>query len=275
MINILLSTYNGEKYLSEQLNSLFKQTIQNFILLVRDDGSTDRTIDIIKDYQMKYPSRIMLVEDSLGNLGSSRSFMKLLEYSNSEYIMFCDQDDVWLPHKIELSLNKMKDLENIYSKNVPLLIFTDLVVVNDKLNIISESFWRYQKLDPQISRDWRKLLAQNVITGCTIMINKKAKEVSLPYLVETMMYDHWIGVNVAKYGKVDWINRPTVLYRQHSSNVAGAHKYGIKYIIKKLIKIQRIFDYFLEASKYFEEVRFIELILSKAIINFRRNKGGL
>lgn len=271
MIDILISTYNGEKFISQQLDSLIAQTIQDFVVLIRDDGSTDSTVDIIKEYESKYPDKIVLIQDSLGNLGSSKSFMKLLEYSNKEYIMFCDQDDIWLPNKIELSLSKIKELEDVFSKDIALLVFTDLMVVDQDLNIISKSFRFYQKLDPQISADWKKLLAQNVVTGCTMIINKKAKEVSLPYLLETMMYDHWISVNVAKYGKIGWIDIPTVLYRQHRNNVAGAHKYGPKYILNKLRNIDKILNYLSEASKYFEKVSFIELILTKTLINFKRS----
>lgn len=271
MINILISTYNGEKFISEQLDSLIEQTVQDFVVLIRDDGSTDSTVDIIKEYENRYPDKIIFIHDNLGNLGSSKSFMKLLEYSDKEYIMFCDQDDIWVPNKIELSLNKIKELEGIFSKDIPLLVFTDLMVVDENLNIISKSFRFYQKLDPQISTNWKKLLAQNVITGCTMIINRKAKEVCLPYLSEIMMYDHWIGVNVAKYGKIGWIDIPTVLYRQHRDNVAGAHKYGIKYIANKLRNIDKILNYLSEAPKYFEKVSFIELILTKAIVNFKRS----
>jgi glycosyltransferase involved in cell wall biosynthesis len=269
-IDVLISTYNGEKYLKEQLDSLFCQTIQDFKIIIRDDKSTDRTIDVIKEYQAKYPNKIELIEDGLGNLRSSESFMKLLEYSNSEYIMFCDQDDVWLSNKIEISLKKMNVVQKKHTNNIPLLVFTDLKVVDEELNVIKESFWKYQKLIPQISTNWKKLLAQNVITGCTIIINKKAKEVCLPFGLEIMLHDQWIGVNIAKYGKIDYLNEQTILYRQHGSNVAGAYNYGIKYILNKLIKIKNIIDYSKQATNYFNEINFAELVYYKIKININR-----
>jgi len=269
-IDILLATYNGEKYLKEQLDSLFSQTVQDFRIIIRDDQSIDKTLKIIKEYQVIYQNRIELLEDNLGNLKSSKSFMKLLEYSNSEYVMFCDQDDIWLPTKIEISLNKIMELENKNMKDTPLLIFTDLKVVDEQLNVMQESFWRYQKLNPKISKNWKKLLAQNVITGCTMIMNKKAKEVTLPFKLEMMIHDQWIGVNVAKYGKIDYIKEQTILYRQHGNNVAGAHSYGYKYIAQKLLKIKELFIYFNKASEHYKNISLLELLFYKISLNINR-----
>jgi len=270
MINILLATYNGEKFLGEQLDSLFNQTVKEFKIIIRDDGSSDNTIDIIKSYNEKHPGKIKLVNDNLGNLGSSKSFMKLLEYCDSEYIMFCDQDDVWLPDKIELSLNKMKELENKYDKNIPLLVFTDLEVVDQKLNALHKSFWKYQKLIPIISNNWKELLAQNVITGCTMILNKKAKEFCLPFELPMMIHDQWVGVNISKYGKVDYLKEQTIFYRQHGNNVAGAHSFGIVYLKNKVSDIKRIINFQRKASKFFKDVYMIELIILKLNINIKR-----
>jgi len=269
-IDILLATYNGEKYLAEQLDSLFSQTNQNFNVLIRDDSSNDKTLDIIKEYQNKYQSRIKFIEDNSENLGSSKSFMKLLEYSDSEYIMFCDQDDIWLPDKIETSFKKIKNLENNYTDNTPLLVFTDLKVVDKNLQILKNSFWNYQKLIPELSKDWKKLLAQNVVTGCTMIINKKAKDVCLPFELPMMIHDQWIAVNIAKYGKVDYLNEQTILYRQHDSNVAGAHSFGFKYLKNKVLDIKTILEYQKKASKYFEDIGILSLLYFKIVINIKR-----
>jgi glycosyltransferase involved in cell wall biosynthesis len=270
MINILLATYNGEQYLKEQIDSLLSQTYQEFKILVRDDNSKDSTINIIQEYEKVYPVKIKLIQDDFGNLGSSKSFMKLLEYSDREYIMFCDQDDVWLPNKIELSLQKIKELENETKIDIPLLVFSDLHVVNESLKIIENSFWKYQKLIPKTAKNWKKLVAQNVITGCTIIMNKRAKEVSLPFVLDMMIHDQWIGVNVAKYGKIAYIDKQTILYRQHGKNVAGAHSYGFKYISSKLMQIKKILNYFQQASKYFKEISILEIIFYKMQTNISR-----
>ena len=270
-IIILLSTYNGEKYLKEQLDSLFLQTYNDFNILIRDDGSTNKTKYILNEYEKNYPNKVQIIEDSIGNLGSSKSFMKLLEYSSDcEYVMFCDQDDVWLPEKIEMSINKIKELEVESNKNIPLLVFTDLTVVDEKLNIINKSYWNYQKLIPSITNDWKKLLSQNVITGCTIIMNKKAKEVCLPFTLEMMIHDQWIGVNVSKYGKIGYLNEQTILYRQHGNNVEGAHNYGIKYVLNKLMKLQNNFAYFKAASNHFKDITIFKLTVNKIFININR-----
>ncbi len=270
-ISILLSSYNGEKYLKEQLDSLFAQTYKNFEIIVRDDGSTDKTKYILNEYEKNYPNKVQIIEDGIGNLGSSKSFMKLLEYSSDcEYVMFCDQDDVWLPEKIEMSINKIKELEVESNKNIPLLVFTDLTVVDEKLNIINKSYWNYQKLIPSITNDWKKLLSQNVITGCTIIMNKKAKEVCLPFTLEMMIHDQWIGVNVSKYGKIGYLNEQTILYRQHGNNVEGAHNYGIKYVLNKLMKLQNNFAYFKAASNHFKDITIFKLTVNKIFININR-----
>lgn len=270
MIDILLATYNGEKYIKEQLDSLFSQTYEDFKILVRDDVSTDDTVLIVKKFESIYPNKIKLIQDEFGKLGSGKSFMKLLEYSDSEYIMFCDQDDVWLRDKIELSLNKLKEIEKESEYDIPLLVFTDLHVVDERLNLIENSFWNYQKLIPNTAKDWKKLVAQNVITGCTIMINKQAKVVSLPFVLDIMIHDQWIGVNVAKYGKIEYIKNKTILYRQHSNNVAGAYSYGFYYVKTKFRDIMKIINYQVKASKHFREVSVIEIMVFKVIINIKR-----
>lgn len=270
MIDILLATYNGEKYLQEQLDSLLQQSFQDFQVLVRDDGSNDKTIELIEKNIQKYPDKFKLIKDEMGNLGSSRSFMKLLEYSKSEFIMFCDQDDVWLPNKIELSLNKIIELEKEYTSNTPLLVFSDLKVVDENLNTIKNSFWEYQKLMPNIVNNWKKLLSQNVITGCTIIINKQANNHLLPFSLDIMIHDHWIGVHIAKIGKINYLKEQTILYRQHGCNVAGAHSYDLDYIKKKIFDIKNILNFQYKASKHFKDVNILELIYYKSILSIKR-----
>ena len=144
MIVILLSTYNGEKYIKQQLDSLFSQTYKDFEIIVRDDKSMDNTLEILKSFDIK-------LVDSTQNLGAKKSFASLLEYaiqnSDAEYFMFCDQDDIWEKDKIEKTLKKMEEMGSEFG-NVPLLVHTDLKVVDEKLNILSASMWKYQNINP-------------------------------------------------------------------------------------------------------------------------------
>lgn len=234
-INILLATYNGEKYIEEQIDSVLAQTYKNWNIIVRDDRSTDKTVEILKKYAKKYSNKIRLIQDEDGNLGATHNFTRLLGYAQEDYIMFCDQDDVWLPQKIEITFKKLQGIEKEYGNNFPLLIHTDLKVVDENLDIISDSFWKYQKLNPQKGRSLNRLLIQNVVTGSTMMINKILRDLSMPIPQESVMHDWWIALVASSFGKIAYIPIPTVLYRQYGTNVIGAKKWDINHAIKKIL----------------------------------------
>ena len=227
-INILLSTYNGSKYLKEQLDSLLSQTYKDIEIIVRDDGSSDNTIEILKSYNIK-------PIDTKINLGAMGSFEELLKYalqnSNSDYFMFCDQDDVWDTKKVEKTLAKMEEMEKEFG-NIPLLVHTDLEVVDEKLNTINSSFMNFQKINPRISK-FHNLLIQNAITGCTVMINRKLAQMCLPIPDKAIMHDWWIGLVATQFGKIGYLNESTIKYRQHTSNTIGAKGFSYWGIIKK------------------------------------------
>ncbi|MFH1195306.1 MAG: glycosyltransferase family 2 protein [bacterium] len=220
-IDILLATYNGEKYLNQQIESILNQTCRDWRLLIRDDLSTDNTINIIKNYTSKYPDKIRLIEDDKGHLGLARNFGALLEAAQSEYIMFCDQDDIWLPNKIELIINVMKAAQQ-RNPDLPILVHTDLRVVDENLNVIADSFWKLVGIDPQTANNLDNLIIRNAVTGCAMMINRKAKEISTPLPAEVKIHDWWIAMNVAKAGKILFVPVPSSLYRQHGGNVISA-----------------------------------------------------
>lgn len=234
-IVILLSTYNGQKYLREQLNSLFEQTYKNFQLIIRDDNSTDNTVEIIKEFQKKYKN-IELIE-SKKNLGAKLSFNELIEYikniSKFQYIMFCDQDDIWLESKIELTLEKMSEIELKY-KNKALLIHTDLKVVDDNLSILDNSFWNYEYINPKLN-SLNRLIIQNTVTGCTIMFNRKLLSLIDTIPKNSIMHDWYIALIASSFGEIYYLNRATVLYRQHRDNNTGAKKFNLLKISKDTV----------------------------------------
>ena len=229
MIVILLSTYNGEAYLKEQLDSLYSQTYKNIQVIVRDDGSSDKTLDILNSYD------VVLLQ-STKNVGVKKSFSMLLEYAihetNANYFMFCDQDDVWEKDKIENTSIKMKELEIKYP-NKPLLVHTDLKVVDENLNILNHSFWKYEKLKPT-ENNFNRLLIQNTITGCTVMINQRLAQLSVPIPSESILHDYWIGLVASYFGKIGILEKQTILYRQHDKNSVGSAGFGLKYFQKRL-----------------------------------------
>lgn len=220
-IAILLATYNGEKFLSEQLDSLFTQSVQNFKIYIRDDGSNDGTIEIIQKYIYRYPERIVLSKDGTLHRGAKNSFLWLLEHISAQYYMFCDQDDVWLPFKIEHTLSRMKEVESKHPTKA-IMIHTDLKIVDANLNVINDSFWNWGKFNVDLNKKFNFAAIGNVFTGCTMMINDNAKKYIFPINNTVKLHDEWIGLAITKYGKVENLKEQTILYRQHGNNVCSA-----------------------------------------------------
>jgi glycosyltransferase involved in cell wall biosynthesis len=232
-IAILLATYNGAPYLAQQLDSLLVQTNRDWHLLVRDDLSTDETFDILRRYQEQHPTKITIVPNEGEVLGASGNFGALLTLADAPFTMFCDQDDVWLPDKIELTLAAMQRLEALHGKAMPLLVHTDLRVVDSNLLEIAPSLWRYQKTDPS-AITLNRLLVQNVATGCTVMINRSLRELAVPMPAEARMHDWWLALVAGAFGRIAHIQTPTILYRQHDCNDSGAAPLNLIVAMRKI-----------------------------------------
>lgn len=242
MIDILLATYNGEKYINQQIESILGQTHKDWKLIVHDDGSSDNTIHSIKEYVSKHPEKIVFIEDGIKTGGAKNNFVHLMNFSTAPYIMFCDQDDVWKEDRIEKFYQTMLEAEQIYN-NIPLLVFSDLTVADEQLNLISPSMIQYQKLNPKIAQSFDLLKCQNVITGCAMMMNKKALESASPIPDNILMHDWWIGLTTAKYGKNIFLNQQTILYRQHSNNAVGSKRVDLKRLTKIIFSKKIFIDY--------------------------------
>lgn len=234
-IAILCSTYNGSEYIDELIKSILNQSYLNWKMYIRDDGSIDNSLLKISYWVSLYPLKLILLHDNNGQLGVIKSFESLLIRVDARYYMFCDQDDIWLPTKIEKSINKIQSMENEYN-DTPCLVHSDLVLTDSSLNVVSNSFWSYSKINPKHSANFKKLALSNCITGCTIIMNNYAKYVVLPFPEYSMMHDKWCGTVVSNLGKIDWINEPLVLYRQHKKNTVGAKIVNWKYYFNKLLK---------------------------------------
>ena len=234
-IAILLATYNGEKYIADQIDSILAQHETGWELYIHDDGSADCTPEIIKSYERREPKRIHVLGGPACG-GAKENFFYLLRQVQAPYVMFCDQDDFWMPMKIELTLEKIKAAEKTYGTDRPILVFSDLSIVDGELHLISERMSVYQQLDPTRTRI-RDLVIQNVITGCTVMINRALAERAL--LTENtddiIMHDWWCALVAASFGRIGYIDKPLVLYRQHSSNSVGAKSlHSPAYLLRRL-----------------------------------------
>lgn len=220
-IRILLAAYNGEAYLRQQLDSVLAQTCRDFQLIVSDDQSRDETPRILEEYAEKYPDQILYYRSGLRFGSAQGHFMHLLKtFSQSDYIMFCDQDDVWHPDKVEKTLEQMKKVEE--DPSVPVLVYTDLRVVNGALEQIDPSFMHYARIRGEDTRLCR-LLARNVVTGCTVMINRALAELAcVPEdYSRVRMHDWYLAQLAAACGTLAYLPEATMDYRIHGGNVVG------------------------------------------------------
>ena len=222
-VQILLASYNGEAYIGNQLESILVQDYQDFEILVSDDGSQDETVQVVRRYAHA-DSRIRLVSEGTSHGGACGNFLSLVEQATAPYIAFCDQDDVWLPDKLSLELEKMHQLEEAHGSDVPLLVFTDLAVVDEALEVVSPSFMRYSGFDPQ-RVSLANLLAQNVSPGCVMLANRALYHdaLRLPESHEDIiMHDWWFMLTASALGHLGFVDKATMLYRQHGNNTVGA-----------------------------------------------------
>lgn len=237
-IEILLSTFNGAKYLARQLDSIIAQENKQWNIIARDDGSSDETYEILTEYADKIGRDRFLLLEGRDNIGVVKSFSLLVSFSSAPVVMFCDQDDFWLPTKIDKTLALMtsnKDWEK-----VPTLVHSDLIVADKDLKEIDSSFIKYSKIDTSTERE--KLALQNCVTGCTMMLNRAALDVCAPFPSEARMHDSWCALCVSKAGgRILFIDEPTMLYRQHQGNALGAVKREKLWLLDKIKKIKEVY----------------------------------
>ena len=233
-IDILLATYNGAPFLSEQIESILNQTYQNWTLIIHDDNSTDNTVSVINHFVRQCPEKLRFIDDSI-RLGSpTKNFDYLLRHVSADYMMFCDQDDVWKKDKIEKTMNIMQQAESSHGKSTPLLVHSDLEIVDEQLNVISPSMWTYQKLNQELTNDLSALAVQNTVTGCTMMFNKSLYIKSVPIPEQAFMHDWWMALIACKHGQIVPIKESLIKYRQHEDNQVGAVRPGIRHYLHKL-----------------------------------------
>ena len=214
-INILMSTYNGEKFLAQQIESIQSQTVTDWQLLIRDDGSSDGTRDIIRQYAAADARIAFINENDQTNLGVIKSFYALTKFEEADVYFFSDQDDVWLPDKLAISLAAIEKEDTTQ----PLMVYTDLTVVNQNLEVMTESMIRSQS--GHANTELVQELTENTVTGGVAMINHALAQ----FWTQTdqiIMHDWYLALLAAAFGKLIYIDQPGELYRQHDNNVLGA-----------------------------------------------------
>jgi glycosyltransferase involved in cell wall biosynthesis len=221
-LQVLLATYNGERFLREQVNSILAQTLARVTILARDDGSTDSTPQILTEYARRYPARVQLLPSSAPTGHARDNYRALLQAANAPYVAFADQDDVWLPNKLELEMNAMSLLEERHGSSRPLLVFSDLRVVDQHLSPIAQSFWEHRRINPRNIHRIGRLLMENVLTGCTALLNAPLVNLARLMPQTAAMHDWWVALLASLFGHASYLDEQLVLYRQHESNVVGA-----------------------------------------------------
>jgi glycosyltransferase, group 2 family len=226
-IDILMATYNGEKYLSEQIDSIVGQTYQNWNLLIRDDNSSDGTLQILKKYE-KLDRRIKILRDNRGNLGIVKNFEELLKNSESELIMFSDQDDIWLENKLDMYLKIAEKLEfNGF------LIHSEAALFKKNHENISKGSFISKKA---VKKGLENVFFNYFVQGATILISKEIRDFVFPFPKEAYLHDRYIHLVSELFFERVFINQPLIYYRQHGNNQIGA-----KNTLKQLLS-KRYFD---------------------------------
>ena len=233
-VDILLATYNGEKYIKEQLDSILKQTHENIKIIISDDCSNDTTVNILKEYEKKDERIELYIQEK--NLGVVKNIEFLLGKVKAPYYMLADQDDYWMPEKTEESLKKLKEKKAD-------LVFGDLEVVDKDLNIIYPSFNNYMLLSRKIKKyisNYKVNYLYNCVTGCTILEKKETINyvLPLPTTSKYLIHDYWIGLMVALNGKLAYMPETYIKYRQHGNNQVGTEK--ISHGFKKLNQVREL-----------------------------------
>lgn len=227
LVTVCMSTYNGSKYLSEQIDSIINQTYDNWQLYVHDDGSTDKTVEILKNYQIK-DNRIHLVESN-EHQGIIKAFLNLVYNVESNYYMFSDQDDIWLNNKVSIMVNNA----NSHDNEKPLLLHTKFKKIDGKGIIIDDG-----ENEVNERTDFKFFAIANNVTGCTTLFNLALRNkliednnVNIINYDNLFMHDWWIGIIASAFGEVTYLDDRPVLYRQHDNNVLGAQK---KFSLEKI-----------------------------------------
>jgi rhamnosyltransferase len=237
-IAILLSTYNGSRYITDLIESILSQSCQDFTLYIRDDGSKDETFSIIKRYA-SISNKVIIVNDKSGNMGSKYSFLHMTKTIKSDYYMFCDQDDVWLKNKVKVTYECILENEGKCGKNTPITVHTDLRVVDQDLKILYPSYWKQCRISDRMPHSVKYLAHYNDITGCAQMFNRaavlKADRLFDLELPKYVYHDWLLAMNVAKAGgKIIALPIQTILFRRHQTNETVAVQPYSSFILRLL-----------------------------------------
>jgi glycosyltransferase involved in cell wall biosynthesis len=217
MISVCIATYNGEKHIKEQLNSIIPQLEKNDEIIISDDASSDNTVKVIESYN---DNRIKIFKNDR-TIGVIKNVENCLKKSHGKTIFLADQDDVWVHNKVEICLNLLEKFE---------LIVSDCFVTDENLNIISDSFYKINNSQ----KTKVGALIRNSYLGCCMAFNRSILNKALPFPANIPMHDIWIGNVAAFYYSVKFIPDKLIYYRRHGNNASTASEHSTSSIGEKI-----------------------------------------
>ena len=233
LIEVVMPTYNGVFYIEQQIASIYNQTLKPIRLLIRDDFSTDGSLELLYSLSETYGSWLKIFSSD-SNLGCTASIDLLLQATTAPYIALADQDDVWLPDKLMHLYSSICEYEATFGSSVPFLAHTDLYLVDENLKSLGTTFMQKQALNSNYtSSDMISLT--NIVTGCTVLLNRSHLDIALPIPPSVIIHDWWLALVASFFGKIVYVPCISILYRQHASNLIGASGLGFNYWLSRFI----------------------------------------
>jgi glycosyltransferase involved in cell wall biosynthesis len=224
--DVILAVFNGQTYLPAMLDSLLSQTTPDFNVLVRDDGSRDGSLAILESYKARFDGRLSVITGEPSG-SATANFAILMRETRADYVLLADQDDVWKPEKVELTLRSLKEAEVKYGKSTPIYFATDIAVVNKDLEVISASYWKWKRLRPSMMSKLSQSLICVPIQGMASGMNRALLDLSNPVAEKAISHDWWAQLIAAAMGKVICDPAVTALYRVHGGNASVPKKVGV------------------------------------------------
>ena len=228
------------------------QTCRDWTLYVRDDASTDNTWHIIEQYAERYEN-IFVIKDIDGNLGCNGNYFRLLSIVESEYYMFCNADDYWFPTKIQMTMEKMKEVE-VTNINVSIIVHTDLTISDKNLNIMANSYWENTNTDPERFKTYNKLGICSIVAGATMLFNQKAKNITFPVANHAPFFDQWMALKVVAKGIIATLHVPTISYRQIGTNLAAVTINKDNSLFNKIASIKKVVRVNVKEAKMLKDI---------------------
>ncbi len=257
-VSVVMATYNGEKYLEQQIQSILNQTIKPDEIIVCDDRSTDGTTDLLERYHNAGYLKYYVNDSRLGFVNNFKRAMGMATPGN--HVALADQDDEWLPEKLETSITLLKEIE---SDELPCMVYSDLILTDQTGQVLNQSF-RSEFGQDRYRHNLETLLFVNFVTGCTVVMNPKLRDLFMETPDDVRYHDEWLALLAFTFGRAKSANTPLVKYRKHQTNAsldAGA-KSNNRYhsVLSQLLKAINgkddfLSDQFIIISKFYDNYK--------------------